>query len=95
MAQDTILTVNKNSWTMITDANAAIVTFQNLSDKNMQFKATSDTTPPNSNVNGLIYEPKLGEASGDLATLFPGVTTPVRLWAKGAVNNADVYVSHA
>jgi len=94
MAQDLVLTASR-AWTLLTDADATVVTFQNLSPYPMQFKATADTTSPTSDIDGLVYQPGFGESSGDITALFPGVTTPVRLWAKGADNNSKVYVSHA
>jgi len=95
MAQNVVLTANRDGWTLLTDADIGTVTFQNLSDHDMQFWATTDTTVPAASTVGLKYAPGFGESSGALATLFPGLTSPDRLWAKGAVNGAKVFVSHA
>jgi hypothetical protein len=82
MAQNTDITVAAATWTQLTDADVAgDITFQNKTGDAIFVKATVDTTAP-TNFNGAIrYENLEGETGQTIAELFPGLTSPDRLWA--------------
>ena len=95
MARNENVTVPAETWTQLTNANASAVRVSNLSGFRIELQATSDTTAPTV-LDGTVPLDSGLTLNGDvtLASLYPGVTTPVRLWAfcRFAV---EVSVSHA
>lgn len=83
-------------WTELTDSEdaAGVVAIQNRGPYPITVFATTDGTAPEASVRaGWVYE--AGEADArTLAEMFPGVDTPVRLWARGRVGG-PVMVSYA
>lgn len=95
MAQNTDITLAAGAWTQLTDADAAgDITFQNKTGDAIWVKATVDATTPTSFDGSIRYEPLEGEAGQTIAELFPGLTSPDRLWA-WSHNGGKVAVSHA
>lgn len=95
MAQNTDVTVAASSWTQLTDADASgPVTFQNKTGDVIWIKATVNTTAPTNFLGSIRYEPNEGEKKSTLAELFPGLTSPVRLWA-WSQSGGRVVISHA
>jgi hypothetical protein len=96
MPQQTTYNVPKWTWTMLTDADATTVTFQNDGGATMLIEGTNGTTAPTNTAGALAYAPGQGETSAvTLATLFPGVSGVNRLWAYGHVDTTSCVVSHA
>lgn len=93
MAQNTTLTLAANTWTQLTDANVASITFQNLGSNHMLVKATTDTTAPTDVTGAIRYNPGQGERNAALSDLFPGLAG-VRVWARPS-DVTQVMVSHA
>lgn len=94
MAQNTDLTVSPNDWTLLTNSNVSSITFQNQSLPTIFLKATADTTKPTTALGSIEYALGEGERNVLLSDLFPGITSPVRLWAYANIA-ATVFVSHA
>ena len=94
MAQNTTVNIPANTWTQITDANVAALTFQNISGNFVRVKGTAGTTAPTDLAGSLRYNPGQGERNVDLADLFPGVAGVNRLWVF-ATDGAQVVVSNA
>lgn len=97
MAFDGLVTVPAgNTWTELTDGENAsgAVSIQNRGSGQIIVTATATGTAPLATVvAGWIYT--AGEADArTLADMFPGLTTPVRLWARSA-SECDVMVSYA
>lgn len=83
------------TWTELT--NAAIstaITFQNISQVPITVKATTGSTAPSDGTGGVTYAPGQGEQGKTLAELFPGLSSPVRLWANSPLGGS-MTVSHA
>lgn len=93
MGQNTTLSIAANTWTQLTDANVASITFQNVGSNFMLVKATSDDTAPTDTNGALRYNPGQGERNAFLSDLFPGITG-VRVWARSP-DATQVVVSHA
>ena len=94
MAQNTTLTIPASTWTQLTDADIARITFQNVGSNHALIKATIGASTP-SNFNGAIrYNPGQGERNVLLTDLFPGLALRDRVWAY-ADNITPVVVSHA
>lgn len=94
MAQNTTYNLAADTWTLLTDADVTVVTFQNTSQSDVWIKATTDTTAPTNMQGALKYHPSMGEAARSLADLFPGLSGRDRLWAYSD-EAASVFVSHA
>jgi hypothetical protein len=95
MAQNTDITLTAGAWTQLTNADAAgDITFQNKTGDAIWIKATVDATPPTTFDGSIRYENGDGEKVQTIAELFPGLTTPDRLWA-WSHNGGKVAVSHA
>ena len=95
MAQNTTKTVAASTWVQLTNDDIAAATFQNNGSNAVFILATPDATDPTSTSGAIRYNPGAGERSTvTLAQLFPGVTTPVRLFAY-APQGGQVLISHA
>jgi hypothetical protein len=94
MSQNTRINISQD-WTLLTNANVAVVTFQNVSASPVYVQGTSGTTPPAAG-GGFLYAPGAGEEALVLADLFPGVASVARLWARvEGPASVQVQVSHA
>lgn len=94
MAQNTTITVPARTWTQITDADIASITFQNVGSNYILIKATTDTSAPTTSAGAIRYNPGQGERNVALSDLFPGLAGRDRVWAY-AEDATPVVVSHA
>jgi hypothetical protein len=95
MPQQTTITAT-SSPTLLTDANVTAITFQNTGPHPIYILGTANTTAPSAPPSGwLVYQPGQGERNALLADLFPGVSSPARVWAVSFAGNTSVLVSHA
>jgi hypothetical protein len=93
-ARNTNVSVAAKTWTALTDGDVTgNITFQIASGTEFYIKATTDGTEP-TNLNGALrYRPGEGETGKTIAEIFPGLTSPDRLWAYGTFAGA-ITVSH-
>lgn len=94
MPQTTQISVTTD-WTQITDGDVTAITFQNVSSQPIFVRATAGNTPPTAGDPGLMYSGGQGEVNRLLADLFPGTTTPRRVWARATTGTQRVFVSNA
>jgi hypothetical protein len=94
MAQNTTIAIPAATWTQLTDADVASITFQNVGSNHVVIKATTDATAPTDFVGGFRYNPGQGERNVLLADLFPGIAGADRVWCY-ATDGGSVVVSHA
>ena len=92
MPRNTTLPVPLETWTELTGGDATVVSFQNKGSMPIVVIATVDGTAPVA-VDGYSYGAGDGEFSMVLADAFPGLTSPVRLWAYSEWSSS-VFVSH-
>lgn len=93
--------VPKREWTILTDSADATITgvrLQNLSGVTVRIQAKADASPSGLSVGGslvlragadIIY------STDTLASLFPGVTSPLHLFAWSDYDACEISVSHA
>jgi len=93
MAQNTNISVPKEAWTQLTDADVSSITFQNKSGNFVLIKGTTSASTPTDADGAIRYNPGQGELNTALSDMFPGITA-VRLYAY-APEGASVMVSHA
>lgn len=94
MPQNLTIAVPARTWTQLTDADIASITFQNVGSNHILIAATTDTTAPSSLSGALRYNPGQGERNVVLSDLFPGLPNRDRVWA-WAEDVTPVVVSHA
>jgi len=94
MAQNTTVSLTANTWTQLTDANVAAITFQNVGSNHIIIKATVGAVAPTSNAGAIRYNPGQGERNALLSDLFPGVAGANRVYAYSDAIT-PVVVSHA
>jgi hypothetical protein len=94
MPQQNTIEIPRNTWTQITNADAASVTFLVLGNAPVYIAGAADTSLPTSTEGALRYQSGEGERNVELSALFPGVDGVVRLFAYSA-KKAQVVVSHA
>lgn len=89
MARNTTLSIPQEDFTELSDAEniTGSVKVQNVGSYDLWIMATSDATAPTTIAGGTMLRPGQGER-GTLADLFPGVSSPVRLWAWSALPGA-------
>lgn len=95
MALNDRVTVPARTWTELTNAEDAgsVVAVQNVGMGNVRLLATTTGTAPADTVTkGWVYAPGQADARS-LADMFPGITTPVRLWA-WSVTGTHMMVSY-
>lgn len=90
------------SWAILTDPLDASITgvrLQNLSDTTLRVQAKADNNPAGLTVGGALLLNAAGEillSTDTLAALFPGVTSPLHLFAFNPSGHPiEVSVSHA
>ena len=93
MPQNTTITIPALTWTQLTDADIAAITFQNVGGNHILIKATTDTTAPTNASGAIRYNPGQGERNVALQDLFPGLSGRDRVWA-WAENTTPIFVSH-
>ncbi len=81
MPRNTSLHVT-TAWSEISDADTATITVQNIGPHDIEIMATPTATPPASDVKGLRIPATFAVIGRTLAEVFPGVVTPVRLYAR-------------
>lgn len=92
MPQNTTINVPSRTWTEITNANAANITFQVGS--RCLVKGTAGSVAP-TDVNGAVrYPAGSGERNVSLAELWPGIAGVNRVWVYSYFPTS-VMVSHA
>jgi len=95
MAQNTTLTIQPATWTLITDSDVSAARWVNTGPATVWIKATTDTTAPTSNAGAVPYPPFVGESADRLLSdIWPGLTGADRLWAYCDVLG-QVSISHA
>jgi hypothetical protein len=94
MAQQTTVNVTASTWTQLTDADVASITFQNVSDYAIRVRATNGTSAPTDLAGALVYGPGQGERAVPLTDLSPGVSGANRVWVFSEIA-VSVAVSHA
>lgn len=94
MAQNTTINTTANSWVLLTDSDITEISFQNVGSNHVLIKGTNGATPPSTTAGAFRYNPGQGERKAALADLFPGVTSPNRLYAY-ATEVVPIVVSHA
>lgn len=93
--------VPKREWTILTDSTDASITgvrLQNLGDYAVRIQAKADADPAGLSIGGALIlreEPDIIFSTDTLATLFPGVTSPLHLFAYCANGSTEISVSHA
>lgn len=83
-----------DDYTELTDNNVTHISFQNKGAHTLEVVAVASGTPAET-VNGIFYEPGMGEDNLELATRWLGVTSPARVWARFANSTGPVWVSHS
>ena len=101
MAQNDTVTLTAATWTQITNGDVSSITFQNrglagseLLEPALYVMATASASAPSTLDGAIRYERGQGERNVALSDLFPGVTSPVRLYGY-STDAIDVQVSHA
>ena len=94
MAQNTTLTVPAGTWTQLTDADIARITFQNVGSNHVLIKATIGASMPTNFTGAVRYNPGQGERNVLLTDLFPGLVGGNRVYAYSP-DATQVVVSHA
>ena len=93
MARNADITLTAATWTQITADDATVVAIQNKSGYNVLLMATtSATTPTAGTTEGFLLRP-WADAALTLATSFPGLTSPVRLYGFCDIA-VPLFVSH-
>ena len=93
--------VPKRTWTLLTNpADGAItaVRLQNLGAVPVRIQAKATTDPSGLSVGGalIMRDPTdIFYSTDTLASLFPGVTTPLHLFAWCPTGTTEISVSHA
>ncbi|SHI91343.1 hypothetical protein [Wenxinia saemankumensis] len=93
----TISLQGDETWTQLTAGDATAATFQVINDvynSGCLIQCTATGTAPTSDDGAIRIFQRDRAINEDLADLFPGLTSPVRLWAKGGAH-VRVAVSHA
>jgi len=94
MPRNTTVTIPAATWTQLTDADVASLTFQNVGSNYMLVKGTTNTVAPTDTDGSLRYNPGQGEKSVFVVDLFPGISGADRLWAYSPDGTTSA-VSHA
>lgn len=93
MAQHDTIQLSRTAWTQLTNADVTELRVQNITGAAVYIQATATATPPSADDGSLVLEGYSAIAPDlTLDQLFPGVTSPARVWGKGS---SSVSVSHA
>jgi len=94
MAQNTTTTIAASTWTQLTDADIARITFQNVGSNHVLIKATIGASTPTNATGAIRYNPGQGERNVLLTDLFPGLVGANRVYAYSP-DATQIVVSHA
>jgi hypothetical protein len=94
MAQNTTTTIAAATWTQLTDADIARITFQNVGSNHVLIKATIGASTPTNATGAIRYNPGQGERNVLLTDLFPGLVGANRVYAYSP-DATQIVVSHA
>lgn len=94
MAQNTTTTIAAATWTQLTDADIARITFQNVGSNHVLIKATIGVSTPTNATGAIRYNPGQGERNVLLTDLFPGLVGANRVYAYSP-DATQIVVSHA
>jgi len=84
MAQQTATRLDRRAWTQLTDADATNITFQVIEGPVWimgAVDATAPTTPDPASIGAIKYTAGQGELNVAVADLFPGLSSPDRVFA--------------
>ena len=99
MAQSTTINAPADEWTEITDGNVTSITFLVKRGKSpVYFEATASAEPAGGDGDvskSIPYNEGQGEKAVALTELFPGVTSPARVFVHPVGDDADIFVSNA
>lgn len=84
----------ERAWVELTTADTELITFQNVGENVIYVKATSTADEPTDDTGVIEYPVDAKETNVALDVLFPGISSPVRLWAFTEAASS-VFVSHA
>lgn len=94
-ARQADVAVPANTWTLLTDgATTGNITISSRYHYDLFLKPTTDGTAPTTMAGAVAYYPRQGESGKTIAELFPGLTSPSRVWAYCSEATV-VNVSHA
>jgi len=92
MANNTTISIPRDQWVELTNADVDLITFQNQNGT-VYVQATTGAAP--TNLDGSVeYNPGEGERNVYLSDVWPGVTGAVRVFAYSE-GGSQVFVSHA
>jgi len=94
MAQQGRVSVPASTWTQVTNGDVTNITFQCFANAPVFIKATAGAVAPTTTEGALRYRSGYGEVDKAIASLFPGVTSPTRVYAFCEAG-AQVEVGHA
>ena len=94
MARTNVITIPKDTWTQLTNADATAVTFQ-VKRGTVQIAAVAGAVEPTNFDKAIEYRRGQGEAAIPLASLAPGTAGANRIYAHPGPDSADIYFSHA
>ena len=94
MAQNTTTTIAASTWTQLTDADIARITFQNVGSNHVLIKATIGASTPTNATGAIRYNPGQGERNVLLTDLFPGLVGANRVYAYSP-DATQIVLSHA
>lgn len=97
MAKNENETLTADTWTLITATgeNVTAASGQNLGSSEIRLMATTSEVAPTDSVDGYKLAP--GDAfttDTPFSVLYPGVTSPVRLYAKSLTKDGLIFISH-
>lgn len=83
MAQNATVTVTR-TWTQLTNADATSITISNRGSEEIEIMGAASASAPaaSDGVVGILMERGTAVVNRTLADLFPGITTPVRVYAR-------------
>lgn len=99
MPRDTTITLNPRQWNQLTNADVTAIAVQHLGSYPVMIMASSAAQPvgdPGVGNSARMLKP--GEHWPDtvlLADLWPGIASPVRVWAWSEISGEKIAVSHA
>jgi hypothetical protein len=93
MARNADVTLTAATWTQLTADDATVVAVQNKSGYEVIVMATTSASAPSASArDGYVVRP-FADGLYTLATAFPGLTSPVRMYAY-CEYGVPVFVSH-
>ena len=96
MARHDIVDLTDDSWIQLSNADIQAATFMLVRDPRSDgadIAVTADATPPADGTAYMAITRTDRAINEQLSDLFPGIASPVRLWARG--KNVSIAISHA